>query len=444
MKIELAGHYGYRRMITSSVPSILMMLVLSAYSIVDGLFVSNFTGTTPFAALNIIWPAIQVVGALGLMFGTGGSALVSMVIGMDDRDRANRIFTMLIRTMLILGVILGAAFFVVMRPVAIWLGAEGEMIDLCVMYGRILAAVMPAFMTQMAFQSFFMTAEKPQLGTLLTVICGLTNIALDALFIVVFKWGLAGAAIATALAQVVGGAYPLIYFSSEKYNKTKLKFVKTRTHWRNVFQACSNGLSEYVGNIALSIVSMCYNLQLMKLAGEDGVAVYGILMYIGFVFASVFIGFNLAMSPVISYNYGAQNHDELHSLLKKGFIILTVAGTILTLMSEVLSNPLASIFVGYDPALKALTARAIRIYMISFVICGLNMFTSAWFTSLNNGLVSAAAAFTRTLVFEMGAVFILPRFLGLDGIWLAVDVADCLALIMSAILLFSFRKRYKY
>jgi len=444
MKIELAGSYGYRRMIKSSVPSILMMLFTSVYGIVDGLFVSNFAGTTAFAAINLVWPAIMMLGALGLMFGTGGSALVAMIIGQGDRDRANRAFTMIVRSMLIIGAVMTVLFFIFAKPIVVLLGAEGELVHLCVLYGRILVLVMPLFMCQMAFHSFFMTAEVPQLGTKLTVICGIINIALDAFLIGALGWGVIGAAIASAAGMAGGGLFPLYYFTSKKRNKTKLKFTSTRTEWNYVGRACTNGLSEYVGNISLSIVSMCYNLQLMRLIGESGVAVYGILLYIGFIYASVFIGFNITISPVVSYNYGAQNIPELKSLLRKSLVLLFVAGSILTVLSEVLSGPMAGMFVSYDPELKALTARAIRIYMISFTICGLNMFVSAFFTALNNGLVSAVAAFTRTLIFELGSIFVLPVFLGLDGVWLAVDVADVLALIMSVILLAAFRKRYHY
>lgn len=444
MKIELEGKYGYRRMLMTSVPTVLMMLVTSVYSIVDGVFVSNFTGTTAFAALNLIWPAIMVVGAVGLMFGTGGSALVAMVIGQGDRKRANRIFSTLIRSLLVIGIILSVLLSIFLRPVSIWLGAEGDMISQCVSYGRILLYAMPLYMTQMAFNSLYMTAEKPQIGTWLTIICGIVNIVLDALFIVVFKWGLEGAAAATAIAQAVGGIYPLWYFSSAKWNKSGLKLVRQGAEHKNILRACTNGLSEYVGNISLNIVSMCYNLQLMKMIGENGVAVYGILMYIGFTFASVYIGFNMAVAPVVSYNYGAQNHDELKSLLRKSFVILLVAGTILTALSEITASLMSGIFVSYDRELMQLTAHAIRLYMLSFMICGLNMFVSAWFTALNNGIVSAVAAFTRTLVFELGSIFLLPLLFGLDGVWLAVDMADLLALIMSVILLKIYRKQYNY
>lgn len=444
MKIELAGTWGYGRMIRSSLPSILMMLTISAYSIADGLFVSNFTGTTPFAALNLLWPAIMVTGATGLMFGTGGSALVAMILGQGDKERACRTFSMIIKTLFITGVILTVLFIIFLKPISLLLGADEQMIGYCVTYGRIVLIAMPFYMIQMAFQSLFMTAEIPQLGTKLSIICGLANIALDALFIVVFGWGLVGAAIATAVGMTIGGLYPLYYFSSRKRNKTHLRFVHTRTIGSVIGRVCTNGLSEYVGNISLSIVSMCYNLQLMRLIGQDGVAVYAILMYIGFVYASAFIGFNLAVSPVISYNYGAQNNAELKNLLHRSLVLLFIIGTLLTLLSEVLSNSMAGLFVSYDPQLKSLTAHAIRLYMLSFMICGLNMFVSAFFTALNNGLVSAAAAFARTLVFELGAIFVLPLFFGLDGVWLAVDLADILALLLSVILLISFRHRYNY
>lgn len=443
MKIELSGTYGYRRMIRTSIPSILMMLATSVYSIVDGLFVSNYTGTTAFAALNLIWPAIMVTGAIGLMFGTGGSAYVAMILGQGDRERACRVFSMIIKTLFVAGVIVTVLFYIFIRPVSVLLGATPDMVEHCVQYGRIVLLVMPLYMIQMAFHSLYMTAEIPQMGTRMSIISGVTNIVLDALFIVVLGWGLTGAAIATAAGMAIGGLYPLYYFSSDR-NTTHLKLVRTRTNARNILQVCSNGLSEYVGNISLSIVSMCYNLQLMRLIGEKGVAVYGILMYIGFIYASVFIGFNLAISPVVSYNYGAQNHDELKRLLRKSLILLFVAGSMLTLLSEMLSVPMAGIFVSYDPQLRSLTAHAIRLYMLSFMICGLNMFVSAFFTALNNGIVSAIAAFTRTMIFELGSIFILPLAFGLDGVWLAVDLADVLALIMSVILLAAFRSRYRY
>lgn len=442
MKVELAGHYGLRRLVKTSLPMIAMMIVTSIYSIVDGYFISNFAGSTAFAAMNIVWPALALISAVGLMIGTGGSALVSKTLGEGDTGRADEIFTMLVHIALIIGAVLTVGLFIFMKPLVIALGAEGEMIPKAVMYGRIVVLAMPEFIMQMMFQSFYMTAERPELGTRMSIISGCINIALDALFVVGFGWGLTGAAVATALALAVGGIYPLCFFSSKK-NDTHLQFVCfSRIDWKAIARTCTNGMSEYVGNIALNIVSIGYNLQLMKYIGENGVSAYGIIMYVGFIFAAVYIGYNLCVSQVIAFNFGAGNRAELRSLLKKSLLLIGIGGVIMTALAEGTAPLLAKIFVGYDAELCSLTVRALRIYMLSFLICGFNMFCSAWFTALNNGLVSAAAAFARTLIFELGAVLIVPGIIGIDGIWLAVSIAEILAILMSATLILAYRKRY--
>jgi Na+-driven multidrug efflux pump len=422
------------------------MIVMSVYSIVDGLFVSNFVGTTAFAALNLIWPALAVVGALGLMVGTGGSALVSMTMGQNDYPRASHIFSVLIRFTLIMALVLAVPLLFLMKPIAIALGAEGAMVHEAVVYGSICALGLPGYMLQMAFQAFFMTAERPQMGTQLSILCGVTNMGLDALFILVFGWGLAGAAAASMIACAVGGFFPLWWFSSRRNDsRLRLNLLTRMADVRNVIRrACTNGLSEYVGNIAFNVVGICYNLQLMHYLGEDGVAAYGILMYIGFIFGAVFFGYNFTVGPVVGFNYGAQNTSELRSLLRHSAVLTLVAGALMAVVCEAGAEGLARVFVSYDESLLALTTRAIRLYMISLVLCGFNIFVSAWFTALNNGVISAVASFTRTLVFELAAVFILPLLLGIDGIWLAVNVAEFLAFLLTTSLLIHFRKRYHY
>lgn len=443
MKIALSGHYGYMRLVRSSVPSILMMLVGSIYSVVDGLFVSNFVGTTAFAALNVIWPAIMLIGALGLMVGTGGSALVAKTKGEGDLERADRLFTMMVQFTAVLSLVFMVPLFVLMEPLARLLGAEGEMVRNCVIYGRICTAGLPGFMLQMVFQSFYMTSEKPQLGTAMSIVCAFTNMALDALFIVVFKWGLAGAAAASMLACCVGGFYPLWYFSRHR-NTSSLRLINARLEREPLRQACSNGLSEYVGNISWNVLAICYNLQLLKMMGENGVAAYSVLLYYGYIFAAVFFGYNIAVTPLIGFNYGAGDKAELKSLLRHSIILLLLFGFLMTLVSELSAGPAARLFVGYDPKLSALTRHAIRLYMISFFIAGINLFTSAWFTGLGNGKVSAIVSFVRNLVFELGFVFLLPALMGTDGIWLAVDAADFCCLILCVILILAYRKRYGY
>ena len=443
MKIALHGHYGYRRLVRSSIPSIVMMLVGSIYSVVDGLFVSNFVGTTAFAALNVIWPAVMIIGALGLMVGTGGTALVSMTKGMGEAERANVLFSMLIRFTILIAVVFMIPLYLLMEPLARVLGAEGEMVHQCVIYGRICTVGLPGFMLQMCFQSFYMTAEKPQLGTIMSIVCAVTNIALDALFIVVFHWGLAGAAAASMTACFVGGFFPLWYFRS-RFNNSSLRLVRAPFERKPILKASSNGLSEYVGNISWNVLAICYNLQLLKMMGENGVAAYSVLLYYGYIFAAVFFGYNLTVTPIIGYNYGAEDKAELRSLLRHSIFLLLGLGSLMTLVSELLAEPAARLFVGYDPELSALTKHAIRLYMISFFIAGVNIFTSSWFTGLNNGKVSAVVSFIRNLVFELGFVFLLPVLIGPDGIWLAVDAADFCCLILSAALILAYRKRYGY
>ena len=443
MDISLDGHYGYRRLIVSSLPSIVMMLVGSIYSVVDGLFVSNLVGTTAFAALNIIWPAVMIIGALGLMIGTGGSALVSQIMGQGDRLKAERVFSMLIRATLILALVFMVPLLLFMKPLAHLLGAEGETARQCVIYGSICAIGLPGFMLQMCFQSFYMTAERPQLGTIMSLACAFTNMALDALFIAGFGWGLAGAAAASMIACCVGGFYPLWYFSSKR-NRSSLRMVRSHFDREAYLKACSNGLSEYVGNISFNVLAICYNLQLLRMMGENGVAAYSVLLYYGYIFAAIFIGYNITVTPIIGYNYGADNKPELKSLLRHSISLLLTLGFLMTLVSELSAGPAARLFVGYDPELTALTKHAIRLYMFSFLIAGVNLFASAWFTGLGNGKGSATVAFIRNLVLELGFVFLLPAVMGRDGIWLAVNAAELCCLILCVTLILSYRKRYGY
>lgn len=433
MNIELAGHYSHRRIVRSVLPSIGMVLVVSVYSIVDGFFVANFAGKTGFAAINLTFPAIMMIGSLGLMIGTGGAALVAKIKGEGYPEKANRVFTMLVQFGLSLGVLLGIALTVAAPWVARWLGADEPMMEECVTYLRLNMIGMPGFVLQCAFQSFYMAAERPQLGTLMSIVAGVTNILLDALLVWALGLGVTGAAIATAAGCTVGGLFPVFYFSSRR-NKGSLRILPTRILWPYIGKACSNGLSEYVSSISMNIVTMCYNLQLMRYLGEDGVSAYGVVMYIAFIFAAVFIGYNIGITPIIGYHYGAGDIGEQRSLFHKSLGIIGVLGVLMAGSAEVFAGPLARIFVGYDAGLTELTIRAMRLYMLAFLISGINMFVSALFTGLNNGVVSAVASFTRTLVFELACVWILPTLFGIDGIWCSWSLAEVLALILSAVL----------
>lgn len=443
MEYSLAGHYGHRRLLRSCIPLVLMMIVSSVYSIVDGLFVANFAGTTAFASINLVWPSIMVIGAVGIMVGTGGSALVSKTMGEGQYDRAREYFSMLVKVIVLFGAVMVIPLVLLMPLIVRLLGADDIMSPVATLYGRVCVMGLPFFMMQMAFQPFFMTAEKPQLGMVMSVGSGLANILLDALLVYYLEMGVLGAALATITSQMLGGLYPLLFFL-RKDNGSPLRLIRCRLELRPVLASCQNGLSEYVSQISLSVVSICYNLQLMRYIGQDGVSTYGVLMYVGFIYVAMFVGFNMTIAPVVGYNYGAGNKAELRSLLRHGLLIVFLAGCMMSLVSFLTAGVASALFVGYDPGLMQMTKHAMRLYMCSFVVVGVNLLTSAWFTALSNGTVSAFSSFTRTMVFELASVFILPLVLGIDGIWASVIVADVMAFILSVILLLRYRRRYGY
>mgnify|MGYP000628073969 FL=1 len=419
-----------------------MMIFTSIYGVVDGLFVSNFAGKTAFAAINLVMPFIMVLGGIGFMIGTGGTALVSKTLGEGRQEEANRYFSMMILFTALLGVLLSVTGVVFMRPVALFLGATPEMLEDCVRYGRIVNAFTAAFMLQNVFQSFLIAAEKPKLGLAATVAAGVTNMALDALFVAGFRWGIAGAAVATGLSQCVGGLFPLVYFL--RPNTSRLRLVKTRLELRPMLNACGNGSSELMSNISMSLVGMLYNAQLMRYGGQNGIAAYGVLMYVSMIFHACFIGYAVGVSPVVSFHFGAQNRPELHSLLRKSLRLIGGSSIAMLAAGEALARPLGQIFVGYDEALLAMTVRAFRIYSFSFLLAGVAILGSSFFTALNDGLTSALISFLRTLVFQIAAVLLLPLVLELDGIWLSIVFAETMAVLVTMVFLLAKRKKYGY
>ncbi|MGN0537627.1 MAG: MATE family efflux transporter [Acutalibacteraceae bacterium] len=442
MAIQLSDHFTYKRLLRFVLPSIVMMVFTSIYGVVDGLFVSNLCRQTPFAALNLIMPVIMILGAVGFMLGTGGSALIAKTLGEGNKKKANRQFSLLIYTAIGVGFVLAILGIIFVEPVSVLLGADESMVGYCALYARIILIALPAFMLQNMFQSFLVTAEKPQIGLAVTILAGVTNMGLDALFMAVFQWGIAGAAAATALSQCVGGILPLIYFIVKKNGL--LHLGKTKLSGRVLWLACSNGISEFLTNISMSLVNMLYNFQLMNLVGKDGIAAYGVIMYVNLIFISIFLGYSIGCAPIISYNFGARRSDELKNIFKKSLSFIGVTGFALTVFAILLASPLAQLFVGYDEELFELTANGFKIYSISFIICGFSIFGSSFFTALNNGVVSAVISFMRTLVFQIIAVLILPTFLGINGIWLSISAAEFLALIITFIFFITMRKKYHY
>lgn len=442
MRIQLSDHFTYRRLFRFVLPSILMIICTSVYSIVDGFFVSNFVGKTPFAAINLVMPVLMAVGTIGFMIGTGGSAIVSKAMGEGKKEQASQYFSMLIYTSFIIGVLISIAGFLFMRPISEVLGATGELLENCVLYGRILFCAMPFFILQYAFQSFFVAAEKPLLSLKVNIAAGLTNAVLDYLLIVVFPLELAGAAIATIVGQVIGGIVPILYFARK--NDSPLRLMKAGFNGRILRDTCINGSSEMVTNLSSSVINVLYNFQLMKFAGENGVAAYGVVMYVNIIFMAIFLGYSMGSAPIVSYHYGAGNHQELKNLFRKSIRFLLGSGIILVVLSEIFAEPLVKIFASRDAELLAITIRGFRLYALSFFVMGFNVWGSAFFTALNNGAVSAAISFLRTLVFQIIAVLLLPLIFGIDGIWLSIVVAEVLSLAVTGFFLVTRKKRYQY
>lgn len=440
---HLSDHFTFKKLLICTLPSIGMMIFTSLYSVVDGLFVSNFVGKTAFASINLVAPFWSIIGGFGAMLGTGGSALVAKVLGEGDTEKANRYFTMMIIVMSILGVLLSVLGITLIRPVSYLLGATDAMIEDCVVYGRTVFCFNIALQLQYTFQSFLITAEKQNFGLLITIIAGVTNMALDALFIWAFRWGVLGAALATGISQCVGGIIPLIYFFN-KNNKSLLRFVKTKIELRPILKACVNGSSEMMATVSSSVIGLIYNLQLMHYVGENGVAAYGVIMYAAFIFIAIFMGYAMGSAPIVGYHNGAENHTEVKSVLRKSMVLMSVIGVIMTALALALSQPLAKLYVGYDADLMNLTVRAFRICTPYVLIAGINIFASSFFTALNNGVVSGVISFLRSLVLPVISVFVLPLLLNVDGIWLSLPVAEILALVVSIVFLLTMRKRYKY
>lgn len=442
MNIQLSEHFTYKKLIKFTIPTIIMMIFTSIYGVVDGIFVSNCVGSDAFASVNLIMPVLMILGTIGFMVGTGGSAIVSKTMGEGDKEKANEYFSMLNYFLIVIGFILTIIGLIFIEPISKLLGAEGDILENCTIYGKVLTIALIPFLLQNSFQSFFIVAEKPQMGLKISIMTGVTNMILDFLFIYVLKKGIFGAALATLISQTIGGIIPLVYFIHK--NNTPLRIKKTKFNIKILIQTCINGSSEMLTNISMSLVNMLYNMELMKFAGSDGIVAYGVIMYIAFIFSGTYIGYSIGSAPIISYHYGANNKEELKNLLKKSVILLIITSVVMTIVAEIFAKLLASIFVSYNQSLLEMTTNAIRIFSISFIISGFNIFASSFFTALNNGLVSAIISFLRTLVFQVMMILLLPALFEINGVWFSVVVAEILALIVSTIFLIINKKKYEY
>lgn len=440
--IQLSDHFTRKRLLRFSLPSIVMMVFTSIYGVVDGYFVSNYTGKTPFAAVNLIMPFLMILGGVGFMFGTGGGALIAKTMGEGKAKKADKLFSMTVFASILCGLVLTAVGLLFLRPFARLMGAEGELLENSLLYGTINLIALPFYILQYEFQCLFATAEKPKLGLYVTVASGVANMVLDWLLVAVLPFGLAGAAAATAASQFIGGVFPLIYFARK--NSSRLHLTRCRLELRPLGRICANGSSELMGNISMSLVSMLYNVQLMQYAGEDGIAAYGVLMYVSMIFQAIFIGYSVGTAPIVSYHYGAQNREELKSLLRKAIFIVAIAALCMFAAGELLAAPLSRLFVAYDEELLQMTTHAFAIFSFSFLFSGFAINGSSFFTALNDGLTSALISFLRTLMFQVAAVLLFPLLWGLDGIWFSIVAAEIMAVLATIFFLLKKQKKYGY
>lgn len=442
MAIKLSDHFSYKRLLKFTLPSILMMIFMSVYGIVDGIFVSNFAGDAEFTALNFIYPVIMIFSAPGFMFGSGGSALISKTLGMGDKKKANQIFSLVVYSTIVCGIIFAIIGLFSIKYIAMLMGAKGTLLNNAVKYATPIVIALPVYMLQLEFQTFFITAEKPKLGFICTLCAGLANIFLDFICVGVLGFGLVGASVATAVSQLVGGIIPIIYFSRK--NSSLLRIGKPYFDFKALVKICTNGSSELLSNVAMSLVGMLYNIQLLKYAGEGGVSAYGVLSYVSMLFNAMFIGFSIGTAPVIGYHYGAKNNKELTSLLKKSIVIVLITSIAMFAISEATGGIFANIFVGNDLNTKELTIRGLTIFSFAFLFMGFSIFFSSFFTALNDGFTSAMISFLRTIIFQVAAVIILPLIFDIDGIWISLVVAEFASIVVAIIFLFTKKKKYNY
>lgn len=440
--IRLSDHFTFGKLMRFTLPSIIMVVFTSIYSIVDGFFVSNFVGKTAFAAVNFAMPLLMILGCVGFMFGTGGSALISKFLGEGKSEKANETFSFVVYAAAASGTLLAVLGEIFVSPILSLMGAEGELLEHATLYSRIYLIGLPFYVLQFEFQCLFVTAEKPKIGLFVTLASGFANMILDAVLVMVFEWKVAGAAVATVVSMLVGGIIPLVYFGRK--NRSLLKLTRCGFDKSVLFKTCTNGSSEFLSNVSTSLVSMLYNLQLMKYAGEDGVSAYGVLMYVAMIFQAIFIGYSVGAAPVVGYNFGAQNKEELRNVLRRSLVIIGIAAFLMFGAGELLSRPLAMLFVGYDAALMEMTDHAFRIFSFSFLMCGFTIYTSSFFTALNDGLISALVSILRTLVFQVICVIVFPLIWKLDGIWISIVAAEVMAIVFSFVFLKIKRGKYGY
>ena len=437
-KIQISDHFKISTMLLFSLPSIGMQIVDNTYQIADGYFISNYISEEAFEAENLIFPVLLIVMYVGLMFGTGASALISKELGEGKKERANQLLSMSIAVLTAVGLILSAALFILMPTICRWVGATEEMMDHIVVYGRVLACFMPFQMLSMAFHPLLITANRPGLGLVTTISNAAVNILLDYLFVAVFGWGMRGAAIATGIAWLVSAIVPLVFFINKKH---PLHFVRPCRDLGALGRTLYNGASEMVDGVSYAIVAMIFNLQLLRWMGNAGVGAYAVSEYVSGLFMAIFYGISMSIVPVVGYQLGRKDVSELRSLRRNGFVLMGGLGIIMTGLGIGLADPVSRLFVGYNEQLTALSVEALRIISFSYLLNGVTTFSSSYFTGLNQGSASLAIAAVKGFIGPLAAVFTLPLIIGPKGMWFSTPAAEILAMITAAALFLWWKKR---
>lgn len=423
-------------------PTVVMLVFMSLYQMVDAVFVSKFVGENALSALNIVYPFPSIVIAVSIMLATGGSAIIARNMGEGKEKEAKENFSFIVLVGAVIGVAIATAGILFIEPLIYMLGATPSLYDYCYEYLFILVLSVPLSVFQMLFQSFFVTAGKPHLGLTLTVLGGVSNIVLDYVFIVLCGFGVSGAALATSIGYSIPGLFGLIYFAVSR--KGTLYFVKPVFRWGVLFKCCINGSSEMVNNLAVAVTTFLFNVLMLKYEGEAGVAAITIVLYAQFLMTSAFMGFSSGIAPVVSFNYGSGNVRQLKKIFKISVWVIAVVSAAVFVIAETCSDVVIMVFTPAGSEVFGLTKYGFAIFSFSFLCTGMNIFASALFTAFSNGKISAILSFLRTFVFLTACLLFLPLFWGVDGIWLAVPVAEVMALFVSVYYLVRFKKVYQY
>ncbi len=442
MEHALAKKFSLASLLLFAAPNIIMMIVLSMYIIVDGMFVARFIGTTALSAINMFYPAICFEMALGIMIATGGSAIAAKKLGEGKQKEAQNNLSFLMVVEGSFGIVIAVVGNLFTAEIVSFLGASAAQAPLSITYAKIIFSFAPAFFLQTAFQTFFVTAGKPALGLIVTILGGVANILLDYIFMAPLRLGVTGAAIATGIGYCIPAMVGVIFFLKAKTNP--FHFVRPRFDGKVLLQACANGSSEMVTNLSNAVTTFLFNFTLLQFYGEDGVASITIILYFQYLFTALYFGYSNGIAPIISYKYGNDDRKQLQALFKNSVLFLIISSIAANVLLHFTISKLLTIFTAENSPVYQITLHGFSIYSMAFMIMGLGIFSSAMFTAFSDGITSAIISFSRTFLFIVGAILLLPAILGERGVWLAVPIAEAFGFLISILYLIGKKQKFHY